>query len=253
MSEITLSQPGTLADRLAKELKTAVRASEADRPRSKQRSMGASGLGHPCTRNLGYHATGAPPLGAPGDPWPATVGSACHDGPLTKAFEGDPGKWSLGTTMEIGPNLYGTFDLLRHPMDGVGFVVIDHKVLGKASLDSLKRHGAKPQYRVQVHAYGFGCWRQGMDVTHVAIAGWPRSGFLRDVHVWVEPYDVNVVEEAFQRWYGLVDMAPILTAQPQMFNALAMADGPCSWCPWYAPVVAVNHPELGCPGFKGEA
>jgi hypothetical protein len=65
---------------------------------------------------------------------------------------------------------------------------------------------------------------------------------------------MNVVEEAFQRWYGLVDMAPILVAQPEMFNALAKADGPCSWCPWFNPELSVTNPEKACPGYlKGAA
>lgn len=245
---VTVSQPGTLADRLKNELRDAVRDWEHNRPRSRQTGIGASDLGHPCLRYLAYKATGAPPGTQRGDPWPAIVGTSCHEWVLTQAFENDP-RWSLGRSMEIGPGLRGTYDLVRNRADG-GVIVIDHKVLGFDSLKTLRLRGAKPQYRVQVHAYGFGVYRQGIDVTHVAIAGWPRSGFLRDLHVWIEPYDSDVVEAAFARWYTLVEAAPALTAAPDLFGQLAMADGPCSWCPWFNPELAQTRPELACPGFE---
>ncbi len=245
---IVLSQPGTLADRIKYEMRDAVKAWEADRPRSKQRSVGASDVGHPCLRYLAYRATGAPELGQPGDPWPAIVGTSCHEHVLTQAFENDP-RWTLcKSSVEIGPELYGRYDLMRNVTAGVtdGAVIIDHKVLGKDALKSLSNHGPKPQYRVQVHMYGFGAYRLGIDVSDVAIAGWPRSGFLRDLVVWTEPFSLDVVEEAFQRWYTLKEAAPALT--PEVFAVLPMTDGPCSWCPWFSPTVAADHPELACPG-----
>lgn len=241
-------QPGTLADRLKNELRDAVKTWEANRPRSKQRRVGASDIGHPCTRYLAYRATGAPEIGQPGDPWPAIVGTSCHEHALTEAFKNDE-RWTLCTgALEIGPDLFGRYDLLRQPIYGFGngVTVIDHKVLGKDSLTQLRLHGAKPQYRVQTHMYGFGIYRRGIDVSDVAIAGWPRSGFLRDLVVWTEPFDLDVVEEAFQRWYTLKEASPLFT--PEMFRTFPMVDGPCSWCPWFSPSVAAEHPELACPG-----
>jgi len=251
--EIIISQPGTLADRLKNELRDTVKQWDANRPRSKQNNLGASDLGHPCLRYLAYKATKAPKVGAPGDPWPAIVGTSCHEHSLTKAFQNDP-RYSLSAgSLEIGPELRGSYDLIRWGMDGrtETAIVIDHKVLGKDALDSLRRHGAKPQYRVQVHAYGFGLYRQGIDVSHVAIAGWPRSGFLRDLHVWIEPFDLQVVEDAFQRWYTLKEAAPALT--PELFRVLPRVDGPCSFCDWFSPTLAADHPELACPGVEVSA
>jgi hypothetical protein len=245
---IVISQPGTLADRLKNELRDSVRAWEANRPRSKQRNIGASDVGHPCTRYLAYRATGAPEIGQPGDPWPAIVGTSCHEHVLTQAFENDP-RWTLCTSaVEIGPQLYGRYDLLRNPILGVtdGAIVIDHKVINKEGLATLKNNNPKQQYRVQTHMYGFGVYRQGIDVSHVAIAGWPRSGFLRDLVVWVEPFNLDVVEDAFQRWYTLKEASPLFT--PDIFRALPRVDGPCNFCPWFAPSVAGEHPELACPG-----
>lgn len=245
-----LSQPGTLADRLRNEMRDAVKAWEASRPRSKQRRVGASDVGHPCTRYLAYRATGAPEIGQPGDPWPAIVGTSCHEWVLTQAFQNDP-RWTLCTSsVEIGPELYGRYDLMRATMRGVskGAIIIDHKVLNKEGLGLLKAGTPKPQYRVQVHMYGFGAYRMGIDVSDVAIAGWPRSGFLRDLVVWTEPFSMDVVEETFQRWYTIKEASPAFT--PEIFTMLPMVDGPCAFCPWFAPTIAGDHPELACPGVS---
>lgn len=129
---------------------------------------------------------------------------------------------------------------------GTGAVIIDHKVLNKEGLASLKNGTPKPQYRVQVQMYGFGAYRQGIDVTDVAIAGWPRSGFMRDMQVWTEPFNLDVVEKAFQRWYDLKEASPLFT--PEVFASLPRVDGPCSFCPWFSPTLAAKHPELACQG-----
>ncbi len=248
-ADAALTQPGDLGERLKTEMRDAVRAWEADRPRSKQRRIGASDVGHPCTRYLAYKACGTPEVGQPGDPWPAIVGTSCHEWVLTQAFENDP-RWTLCTSaLEIGPELYGRYDLMRNPEPGAhGVVIIDHKTLGRDSLNHLKTRGAKPQYRTQVHMYGFGAYRQGIDVSHVAIAGWPRSGFLRDLVVWTEPFSLDVVEDAFQRWYTIKEAAPAFT--PEMFGAMPRTDGPCSFCDYFSPTLAAEHPERACPGVS---
>lgn len=236
-------QPGSLADRLRNQIRDGLIAYDRSRPRNQQAGIGASDLGHPCLRYLAYRATGAPRFPQRSDPWPAMVGTACHDGPLATAFR--DGDWEVGKSMEIGPGIRGTLDVYHKPSK----TVVDYKVLGADSLRSLRTGGPRAQYRTQVHAYGFGLWRLGVDVENVAIVGLPRSGFLRDLVVWTEPYDVNVVEQAFQRWYTLAEAAPALA--PEHFTLLARVDGPCAFCNWFNPALAAEHPELACPGVGG--
>lgn len=241
MTAPTISQPGTLADRLKAQMVAAVQAWEDSRPRSRQAGIGASDLGHPCLRHVAYRATGAP-RGPGTDPWPAIVGTSCHEWVLTQAFRPDPQTWALGTSMEIGPGIRGTLDLYHRPSR----TVIDHKVLGVDAMRDLRLRGPKPAYRTQIHCYAFGLLRGGEDPEHVAIAGWPRSGWMKDLFVWVEPFDLDVVEVAFQRWYTLVDAAPALT--PELFTALATDASGCFFCPYRNRALAATNPELACPG-----
>lgn len=237
---IVLSQPGTPEDRLKADLIRVLRARDEARDRNKQVRIGPSGLCTPCDRQLAYYATETPKLGQKGDPLAAWVGTAFH-ALAEEAFRTAEG-WEIGRRMEIGPDLFGTDDLYHLPTG----TVVDLKMLGKTSLDGIRRAGPGPQYRGQVHLYGFGRLRLGYDVQNVALACFPRSGFLRDVVLWTEPYDNDVVEQAFQRWYTIKEASPLFT--PDVFRLLPMADGPCGWCPWFAPTVATEHPELGCPG-----
>jgi hypothetical protein len=240
---VSVAQPGTLDYRLGQLVRSKVRAWDEGRGRSRQRRLGASGLGHPCLRHLAYYATGAEQIGQKSDPFPAIMGTWGHAG-LDEVFRGDP-EMELGQNVEIGPDLYGTYDAYHRP----SATVIDWKFLSKDSINRIRNHGPGNQYRVQVHAYAFGLYRLGVDVKNVALVCFPRSGFLVGVHVWAEPFDIDVVEQAFARWYGLVEMAPILKSMPAMFNALAMADGPCAWCSWFNPELSKTSPEKACPGF----
>lgn len=239
MTTIELAQPGAFD--LRGLLVGKVRDYDASRSRTRQTQLGASSAGTPCDRQLWYYATGAPKLGQKGDPWPAMVGTACHEWTFTKAFENDP-DWELGRSLEIGPELRGTFDLFHVP----SATVIDFKALGKSSMDKIRRHGPGPQYRVQVHLYAFGVYRQGIDVNRVALACFPRSGFLKDVIVWEEAFDLAVVESALERWYTIKEASPMFT--PELFRVAPKADGPCSFCSWLNPSIAVEHPELACEG-----
>ena len=240
--ELTIVPPGGLALAIKNESVGKVAAWDAARARSKQTGIGASQIGCPCTKQLLYAARGVEKRKQVSDPWAAIVGSACHSGPLHEAFRGSP-DWLLDHKMEIGPGLYGTLDRYHIPTG----CVVDDKVLGVEALKKMRKHGPGPQYRTQVHMYGFGMSRLGHDVRHVALCCWPRSGRMVDAYVWTEPYSDDVVETAFQRWYGLLEAAPAFT--PEMFALVAKADGPCGWCPYYDPELEKSNPELACGGI----
>ncbi len=237
---IVISQPGTPEDRLKRAVLDVLREKEANRERNRQVKVGPSGLCTPCDRQLAYYARETPKLGQVGDPLSSWFGTGFHTF-IEEAFRSAEG-WEIGRRMEIGPDLFGTDDLYHLPTN----TVVDIKTLGKTSLDKIRRHGAGQTYRGQVQLYGFGRYRLGYDVQRVALVCFPRSGFLRDVVVWSEPFDLDVVEEAFQRWYTIKEASPLFT--PEIFRMLPMADGPCAWCPWFSPTLAGEQPELACPG-----
>jgi len=233
----------TLPQQLKTESLRGVRAWCDNRARSKQTGVGASDLGHPCVRNLAYKATGAAKHPQVTDQWPSAVGISVHGGALHEAFVNNP-DWLLDVRLEIGPGIRGTLDRYHVP----SATVVDDKVLGVEPLKKIRTTGPGDQYRTQVHCYAFGLSRLGHDVKNVALCCWPRSGRMVDAYVWAEPYDEDIVERAFVRWYGLVEAAPAFT--PDIFRLLAKADGPCAFCNYYSPGVAATSPDKACEGWK---
>jgi hypothetical protein len=243
VSEFSVVSAVSLPQQLKEESLRGVRAWDANRSRSKQTGAGASDLGGPCVRQLAYKATGAPRLRQASDPWAAIVGTACHAVPLHEAFLNNP-DWLLDLKLEIGPGIWGTLDRYHVPTA----TIVDDKVLSADSMKKMRAQGPGPQYRTQVHCYGFGMSRLGHEVKNVALCCWPRSGRMVDAYVWAERYDEDVVEAAFVRWYGLKEASPAFT--PEMFRLFAKADGPCGWCNYYDPELASTRPELACGGWK---
>lgn len=220
------------------ELKAVVVAYENNKPRSRQKDLGASEAGHPCNRRLAYKLLGASGVNSDADKWPAIVGTATHSW-LEKAFSGDE-RWATEVSIELPTYLRGTVDLVDLQTN----TVIDHKVMGATSLKRFKADGPSEQYRTQVHLYACGLRLQGYDIQQVAIAAWSRSGGLKDAHYWSEPYDEQRVEEALRRIDALREVTNSLGR-----DALALiptTDANCTWCPFYVP--AVTDVTEGCPG-----
>jgi hypothetical protein len=260
-----------LATELSRELRTAATDWANSRPRSLQVAVGPSEIGSACDRQLAYKALGTPASNTePSDTWPSTVGTAVHDYVLADALskpgvgvrgldhplEPDElaalraqlaeqgGRWIVEQKVQIAPGVKGSTDVF----DVLTGTVVDHKVLGADSHRETRLRGAKQQYRVQSHLYGFGWAQLGFDVRHVAIAAWPRSGFTTGLHIWTEPYDEQVVEDALARWFRIVDGAPGLSKQPILFDFLPTADAPCSWCDFRNPALAATVPGAACAG-----
>lgn len=243
---------GELPEQLGTLLRDAARTWDRNRARSKQTAIGASDLGHPCDRYLAFKAISATEVNERDDSWLATIGTAVHtmleDALSGPGFgTGHGGRWLTETRLEIAPGVYGTGDLF----DTVTGTAIDHKILGTESLRNLRLRGAKPQYRAQLHLCGLGYRNLGYDVHHVAIAGWPRSSFLNGtngLHIWTEPYDEEIAEQALQRWFRIVEAAPDLSQQPFLMTVLPTADGPCNWCPYRNAALAAQNPGAACAG-----
>ncbi|MEV6526868.1 hypothetical protein AB0M43_33550 [Longispora sp. NPDC051575] len=230
-------------------LQSVVRAASSGSPRSRQRRIGPSSAGHPCARRVAYELAGTEHVSAGGDPWPSIVGTAVHAW-LADAFarhnrELGRDRWLVEQRVTIADGLRGTVDLF----DTTSGTVIDHKVLGVESLREIKKNGAGPQYRTQIHLYAYGLARAGHTVERVALACYPRSGWLDGLHVWSEPYDPAVAEAALARLDGLGHMARVLDldGHPDRWAAVpADAGSSCTWCPFWRPGAPVD--ATGCPG-----
>lgn len=210
-----------------------------DHPRSKQKRIGPSEIGMPCTRRLLHKLNKDTepdellPLTARPVGWRATVGTACH-AQMEEWFTA-PGRADEGYLVEErltvgaigGEDITGSCDLFNRYTG----VVLDWKFVGTARLKQYKAKGPGAQYRSQAHLYGKGWEDDGHAVTSVMIVFAPRDGDLEDAFWWWEPYDRHVADEALTR-------ANALHQTIQMFgiDAALSLYPPCSdpWCPWCA-------------------
>lgn len=234
-------------DELTAALRALVRTHDAERPRSRQRAVGPSQVGVPCARQLAYAVAGTPPVNTDGDPWAAYVGTAVH-AQLADAIEAENTRlgrrrYLVEEPVRINDTLAGTVDLY----DADTRTVIDHKVLGVTSHKKLHAEGPSGVYRTQVHLYGFGLQLAGHRVERVAIAAWPRSGLLSGLHVWSEPWDEAVVEDALTRLHNTRTVLDLLGTDPAALWRVEATPGPhCTFCDWFAP--GATDPAEGCPG-----
>lgn len=215
-------------------------------PRNRQASIGPSELGHPCARRLAYKITGQPRRWRDSDPWASIVGTAVHAW-LADAFSAanlslDEPRWLTEQRLFATPEIPGSCDLYDCHTD----TVIDHKVVGVETLTKAKRGGPSEQYRVQCHVYGLGWERLGRTPREVAIAYWPRSGFLSGLHLHREPYDGAIARSALDRLTNITRAAQTLgvATDPASINLIPCLPGDeCRYCPYQSKVAG----DGGCP------
>lgn len=217
-------------------------------PRSQQRALGPSEYGENCARKLAYRLMDEDKTNTDSDPWASILGTAGHAW-LAEALEADNERsgelrWLIERRLEIRPGLEGScdaYDVRRH-------AVVDHKIVGPAKLREYKVSGPSAQYRKQVHIYGKGYARLGLPVQEVAIAFYPRAGQLSGMHVWSEPFDEAIADEAITRVDTLLQVIVELQVDdhPEHYKAIPRSPGRnCLYCPWMRP-----GPDTGaaCPG-----
>ena len=209
---------------------------DAAKPRSQQTAVGPSQLGVACPRQLGYAILSTPKVSGGGDPLPRWLGTEGHTG-LDRILAGNP-DWSTEHRIELpGYGIAGHVDAYHHPSN----TVVDWKFVGQASMRTYRANGPSQQYRWQAHLYGLGMAMQGHDVANVAIVFIPRSGFTSSIHVWSEPYDETVPEQALQRYEAIK-----LLAETDGPATLPTAPGPCDWCNWHD--TQTPDPSRACSG-----
>lgn len=216
--------------------------------RTTQGHLGPSEVGSPCDRRLAMSLMRVPAVSPGGDNWASFVGTWVHLG-LSEVFmwaDAGSGRFAVELPLEFPSVLMprGTGDLL----DRVLCAFLDHKVMGKWSLDKLRTLGPSRTYRVQVHLYAFAARKSGENVTDVAIIGWPREGSsLDDLYVWTEPYDPRVAQEAMQRLERIGQQVEALgTMDPRQKARTFPASDDCRYCKFHAPG-DTGHTR-GCPG-----
>lgn len=215
----------------AEEILDQVRWTILEHPRSQQRRIGPSEIGHPCPRflihKIAQHEEPRFTL-----PWRATVGTALHTWleDAMKAAPQYPGRPRYLTERKVivgsigGQIITGSCDLF----DVETGCVWDWKTTNKTHMTEYRRHGVGQKYRAQRHLYGRGWELLGHKVVAVGNIFLMREGELRDTFVDYEAYDRQIALDALERCNQLA----ALIAGFGVDTALAMYPTLCDdeWC-----------------------
>lgn len=265
-----------MTEALADELRALIEARIAGHERSQQVEIGASGLGTPCVRKLGFRLAHVPPYVEERAAWRPTVGTAVHTWlaelllALNQAAYQEPWntgpsavcdhEWCEGSNRHLdrflvelhtpvgtinGRTIGGSIDVY----DRLTATIIDWKICGPRKIKDYAAliHKDEPpssEYRVQSHTYGRGLTRaHKLPVENVMIVFLPMNGELKEMLTWSEPYDPEIGKEAFER-------ARVIDAKvrddPTALTRLKRTNDYCQYCPWFAPGEEAT-PER-CPG-----
>jgi hypothetical protein len=145
----------------------------------------------------------APSRGGFSYPWPSYVGTAVHT-KLEESFildnkrlvaAGKEPRWLTERRVAPGFGLEGSCDLF----DVETGTVCDFKIVGNTSYVKYTKNGPSEVYRKQAHLYGLGYIQAGFTVNRVAIMFFGRAKTLQDLHVWSEPFSMEVALLALKR------------------------------------------------------
>lgn len=243
---------GADPEELRTELLEVITGAITSTPRSRQKAVGPSEIGHPCARRLGYRLLGVDKTNdRPG--WRPTVGTAVHEW-LAETFREanaawreatgvDATRWLVEFRLDVGDDISGSCDLY----DRVTATLIDWKICGVTTIRSARANGPSEQYRTQAHTYGRGWTRRGMPVDAVGIYYLPSAGELHEGHLWTEAYDEQVALDALERvrQIGALTTAFGTRALP-VLGTDGVDERMCRYCPWFLP--ASTDLSAACPG-----
>jgi hypothetical protein len=243
----------------ASELKNIVVYAANNAPRSVQRHLGPSELGHRCGRQVVAKMAHTPTTNHIMDPWASIVGTAIHAW-LADAFDFDNTqtnvmRWLTETKVTPDPQLGedahpGTADLY----DVLQHVVADHKCQSENVRDELKKNGPPHHYFVQLLLYATGYRNLGLPVDRVVLASWPRTkSSLDDMYVWehvITPEDEQLVRDTIAETQVRQLVAERVKArQLDIMQVPATPNEPdCQYCPLRRPQ-SLYDGGYGCPGM----
>lgn len=222
--------------------------------RSIQLEMGPSEVGETCERKLMLKVLGSKTPNISRDEWNAIIGTSAH-AVAAQAFIRHnakliaaklPARWLVEQTITVRTGLIGHCDLY----DLWTNTVIDHKFPGAKSIrEKRKVNHPGPQYADQGQLYGMGWENLGLPVKNVGICFYPRSGMLRDVWLWTEPYSREKAQKALDRMDNLLIAANISEANGLLTNymeSLILDTSHCEFCPYFDRTN--TDPTNGCKG-----
>jgi hypothetical protein len=239
----------------------------ADKPRSRQTSLGPSELGTPCSQQIARKIAGHKRRVETKPPWATLTGGAVHDlmedvlGYWNKIEVRDTGdRWIAEGELSDGMDVTGHSDAydVEHQM------VIDWKYTDfqAKKLREAKKAGVEVRdqvsqdYRIQAHLYGYMQNLAGREVKWVRIVFFGRTAdLLRDSEEWTEVFNPEIGIWALDRYYSLVDHVNGPEVNPHSLDVrdaqvLAVSTAPdqhtCGWCPFFVPQSTPS--AAGCPG-----
>jgi hypothetical protein len=160
--------------------------------RNKQKAIGPSEIGHPCTRQVAFKVAGVEKNPSYLDPMPSILGVAFHAWMETNL---PPADWLPEQKVYVTRDLTGHSDAYHKPSR----TVVDWKLLGNTQHRQYLGGYLSSQYRVQAHSYGLGFFNAGYPVERVALAIFGRAKTLQDLFVWSEPWDPAIAQRAVAR------------------------------------------------------
>lgn len=242
-----------LAERLKSQLTEIIRWADGNSARSQQKRIGPSEMGDPCDRRIGYRIAEVPEINDRFDPWAGIVGTSIHswlDAAITAwVTEHGSKTWLTETPVSLDGFIRGRSDLFN--VDEA--CVIDHKGAGPSVMKKVLKDGPGIGYVVQIHLYGYGYENLGHKVRKVALAFYPRAGWLKDMYVWTADYDREIALAALDRVSAIarqVISLDVLNQSHRWEQVDATPSDSCGFCPWYARnrEAEVGADGTGCPG-----
>jgi hypothetical protein len=242
------------AARYARELREVAVRQAHRQPRSTQRELGPSELGHICHRLVVGKMTRQPITNHVTDPWPSMVGTAVH-ALLAQFFRnentinGVP-RWIPEVKVAADPRYPGTADLY----DAFERVLVDHKVLGPTTMARVKSAaGPAWHYIVQMLIYAAGYRNLGLPVYRVVLAAWPRTESTLDaMYCWEMTYEPARDDEILRQVFAITAQrrqvaSDVLAGQRRIEDVSRTPGDECYFCPFYRPQSALDGGP-GCPG-----
>lgn len=232
---------------LLSDLTDVIKWTDSNSARSVQTTIGPSELGSLCDRKIAYRLAGVPETNWWSDPLPAIVGTAVHAW-LEKAVNSFQqvhymDRWLTEITVQPDPMVKGHVDLYDKELAAI----IDWKTVSPTKLKAWKVDGPPEHYKDQVNLYGRGAMNAGMPVARVILVAVPRSGWLRDMQVWVDDYRPERAQAALDRMYGIANELISMGEDISFEQISSVPSGECSFCPWYRGGDG-RASMSGCPG-----
>jgi hypothetical protein len=111
--------------------------------------------------------------------------------------------------------------------------ILTHNTVSPTKLKAWKSAGPPEHYKDQVNLYGRGALNAGLIVNKVILVAVPRSGWLKDMQIWVDDYRPERAQACLDRMYSIANMM-IKAGDDLSFEEINSApSGECAFCPWY--------------------